>query len=490
VLQVPKVLFVFVDPPLSVSAYRGSYHGGLASLSASLKKAGHSTSLLHLTQQPSEIDRDAFVLRVREHDPDLVAFTATSNVYAVVAKLASWLANAELGIPTICGGIHATFDPRGVLEGSRLDAVCVGEGDQALVDVCDRMGSGQNLDGIPNIWVKTGGGITGSPIRPLVQDLDGLPFPDRDLFDYPELELEARGIARVMFSRGCPYSCTYCCNNAYRKVYEGQGEYVRLRSVDSVLAELEDIKEKWDSITEYLFDDDVLFCRKKWLRAFAAAYPTRIGLPFSCNLRPNMIDAEVVELLRTSNCTLVRIGLESGDPRVRQDLLNRHLSDGDILRAAELLHGAGISVSTFNMVGLPGETPRGALSTVKLNARARTDYVQASIFQPYRGTRLYDVCREDGMLSESELTTDYFTDTTLTLKDMSRSQVRMFRRHLARLARVYRLVYRLPPGISRKVEGALDAVLAFPPTAAASEILLRPVDRVRHGLNALLRWIR
>jgi len=308
--------------------------------------------------------------------------------------------------------------------------------------------------GIHNLWWKRpDGSIERGELRPLM-DLDTLPFPDREVYDYPNLHHERRGEATMMVSRGCPYACTYCCNEALRMVYRGLGKPVRFRSVPLVIAELRQVLEHYPFVQRFVFDDDILPLRRDWFREFAAAYRREIGRPFACNLRPNLADEEIVTLLREAGCEEVRFGIESGNDEIRNSLLNRQLSREEIARAIDLCHRAGMKVFAFNIVGFPGETVAQMLDTVKLNAAVRADVTRVTIFYPYQRTRLHEVSREQGLLTE-RIVCDYATDTVLGFDKLHRNRVIFIRRYFPILARLYRWAGKHP-----RVERALDRLLS------------------------------
>jgi radical SAM superfamily enzyme YgiQ (UPF0313 family) len=260
----------------------------------------------------------------------------------------------------------------------------------------------------------------------------------------------------MMVSRGCPYRCTYCCNEALRGVYRGLGKSVRFRSVPLVIAELRHVLESYPFIQRFVFDDDILPLRRDWFREFARSYAEEIGRPFACNLRPNLTDEEIVTLLQEAGCEEVRFGIESGNDQVRNDLLNRELSREEIVRAFDLCHQAGMKVFSFNIVGFPGETVQQMLDTVKLNAAVRADVTRVTIFYPYQRTQLYEVSKEAGLLTD-RVVIDYATDTVLGFDKVHRNRVVFIRRYFPILAKLYRWAQRRPAFVERWLDGFLSA---------------------------------
>jgi len=432
-----KVIFIYPDL-LEGAAWRGYYYSGLGILSAVLKAAGHQAALLHVTQP---IARQEFLARLGAllpaEGPRLIGFSITSNMVPFLREWSGWIKAQWPEAWIIAGGVHPTLVPQETLSIPGVDLVCVGEGEGAIVELASALQENRPPSGIRNLWWKRAdGSIEQNPLRPLV-DLDTLPFPDRALYDYPHLHHERQGEATMMVSRGCPYACTYCCNEALREVYRGLGRPVRFRSVPLVIAELRQVLQDYTFVRRFVFDDDILPLRRDWFRDFAQAYAAEIGRPFACNLRPNLADEEIVGLLKTAGCDEVRFGIESGNDAIRNGLLNRRLSREEIFRAVDLCHRAGMKVFSFNIVGFPGETVAQMLDTVKLNAAVRADVTRVTIFYPYQRTRLYELSREQGLLTE-RIVTDYATDSILGFDKVQRNRVVFIRRYFPILSRLYR----------------------------------------------------
>jgi radical SAM superfamily enzyme YgiQ (UPF0313 family) len=236
---------------------QGRIHLGSGYLSACLKQSGHEVAFLHLVEP---IGREEFLQWLCSQDAGLVAFSATSLMFPKVKEMARWT-KEETGLPVVAGGVHPTLDPAGTLQVPYIDFVCIGEGEWVLVELAEALEGRGRVEDIESLWGRWRGREFSTPVRPLVEDLDTLPFPDRSIFDMSKMAPDQRERITVMASRGCPYRCRYCSNHAQRKVYPNGDRYVRFRSVDNVLTEVEELAERADGVDHVRFDDDILTLR-------------------------------------------------------------------------------------------------------------------------------------------------------------------------------------------------------------------------------------
>ena len=385
-------------------------------LSAALKNAGHECRLVI-----TETGRDLPPNIITEQ-ADIFAFSVMTGMQNWALDMSRWLKSRFPDCLVIFGGPHATFFPD-IINRDGVDIICRGEGEEALVELADAVASRLDYSRIANLWVKqTDGSICRNDVRSLNPQLDSLPLPDRSLYA-PYQELWHNPVQTFISSRGCPYNCTFCFNHQMVELYRGKGRYVRHRSPGQVIAEIEQLRQV-KKIKRVYFADDTFALDKAWLQEFLPVYGTRIGLPFHCLIRINQLDAGLVHLMKANGCETVFFGIESGDETIRNQILNKDISDHEIIRGASLLKQAGIRFRTYNIVGFPGETFEQALKTVQINIAIGTDYPWCSIFTPYPGTKLAHYACEQGYLP-STLTADaidssFFVTSMLQNPDSSR----------------------------------------------------------------------
>jgi radical SAM superfamily enzyme YgiQ (UPF0313 family) len=454
-----KITFVYPDMQPQIRYWKGYYYTGIGSLSSYLKNNGHETSLVHICQP---INKRAFIQRIIDEKPNIIGFSSTSHAFPVVKVLAAWMREENLHIPVICGGIHPTISPHEAINTRGVDMICRGEGEEPLVGLCEKMEASKDTSNLQNIWFKNKRLVKKNPLRTLYKDITTLPFSDRSIFEYKSLYHESQGCATVMVSRGCSYRCSYCCNNALKVLYDKKSKYTRFRSVESALSEIKQIKRSFSYINAIHFDDDILFLNKKWGEAFMSRYKAEMALPFSCNARPNLPDRRSDKLLSEAGCHQVSIGLESGNDYIRNTILNRNLNHEQIMSAFRFCREENIHVKSFNIIGIPFEDSKAVLDTIKCNAEASVEKFQATIFQPYKGTRLYELCKEKGFLDNNEeLLGTLFSRSPLTLDTMSAEQVFMFRNYFKILVQIYKLLLTFSKGNPNHVTQFADSVLSI-----------------------------
>lgn len=438
-----RVTFIYLDLATDEPTYTGYFHHGIASLSAVLKKAGHETSLIQFTK---EISTKKFQKKIKFLKPDLIGFSSTTHVFPFVQKYAAAVKEIT-NVPIICGGVHPTLQPEKVLSDKNIDMVCIGESDMAFVELCQKLEKGEAIENIESIWVKRGKKIFRNKIRPLVSNLDSLPFPDREIFDYPNLNLEKRGIGTFMFSRGCPYQCTFCCEPTLRKLYPNPQNYFRFRSPQSAVEEIKKVVKKYPFIKFVRLDDDLLFAKKEWVKEFVQLYQKEVGLPFSADMRVNLADEELFSLLKQAGGYLLRFGLESGNDFILKEVLNKNITVEQIKKAFKLAKEKKFKTQAYNMIGLPYESPKEILETIKLNAEIKPDISVVSIFYPYQGTYLYEFCRQEGFLKNGKnlkVPKNYYSYSVLSLPALRKKQINFFFRYFHLLKNFYSFLFRIP----------------------------------------------
>jgi radical SAM superfamily enzyme YgiQ (UPF0313 family) len=399
-----NIAFVFssqnVFSPEKPLQYQEEMNFGISYISALLKKHGHRTTLFVLTK---DTRMDAFRAFINGFRPAVLCFSAVTSEFFFIAR---WIKNIKAEFPQIFllgGGCHLSLNPEDGL-GTDLDAICLGEGEYPTLELVERLEGGRSPSGIENFWFNRNGKVEKNRLRPFWENLDELPFPDREMWWPWTLDLDSR--PAVLLGRGCPFQCTYCSNHALKKL--ASGAYVRCRSAGNIIAELQDITEQQSSVREVYFEVETFNVNMPWAldlcRQLAAFNSQRaVPLDFGVNIRvtPNTDFGPLFAAMRGSGFTFINVGVESGSERIRREIMKRHYSNDDIIRTASLARENRLKVHFLNMIGLPTETEEDVRQTIAVNRACQPDmWPSHSIFFPYPGTEIHRVCREMKLLPQ------------------------------------------------------------------------------------------
>lgn len=405
-----NVLFIyslnsFASPVKPIRDFE-SIQFGISYISAVLKQHGHNTALLVLNSVMGRLSKKKIKLideSMQEFSPQLIGFTTVATEYPFIAEIARYIKQKYPDIYLLIGGPHASLNPAAVLSDD-FDALCIGEGEYAVLELVEQLSANKSPSGICNLWFKHGGRIEKNRPRPFLQDIDSLPFPDRDMWLKWVYMPEAR--YSILLGRGCPFQCSYCSNHALRKV--SAGKYVRYRSPGNIVEELKETVRKFPLHREVYYEVETVWADKKWaldlcdkLEVFNKSLSSPLTFGVNIRVTPNADFEDFFAALKKSNFRFINIGLESGSERIRTEVLRRRYSNNDIIRTVRLARKYGLKVNILNMIGFPGETPADFEETINVNRTCLPDSSAISIFFPYPGTDLHLLCKEKGLLGNS-----------------------------------------------------------------------------------------
>jgi len=381
-------------------------------LSSALKQAGHSCRLcfdpqlfndtfLYSRPLSGLFDYSEIIIdELRSYSPDLVAFSVVSDNFPWAVRLSEKI-KQELNVPVVFGGVHPTSVPEYVLRYSPADYVLMGEGEGAIVDLADNLHNDTVCRTIPNICTRDGDRFILNDVRRLIEDLDSLPFPDKDIF-YEKLP-HMRDSYISLSSRGCVNKCTFCNNSLYKdKIYRGKGRFFRRRSPQNVLDELVAAKRKYH-YTAIHFWDEIFISDRKWLFAFLEGYRKDINVPFTCCIHVNFVDEEVADLLKQSNCWQAIMGVQSLNENLKRTILNRRETNDKVRNAILLLRKRGIMAICENMLGLPTQDEQDVVDMLSFYNETRPNRLSVYFLRYYPGTKIIDIAREHNMLTAADV---------------------------------------------------------------------------------------
>ncbi len=393
-------------------------------------------------------DRAAMMESIRAQRPDVLACSVLTTVYPWMLEVAREAKQLFPALKVVFGGVHASAVPDVVMAEDVVDFVCVGEGDVAFPALLASLEQGGPHTPIPNIRHRLGDGtVVRGPQAGFVQDLDSLPFFDKQLW---EDHVRVGDFYMTMASRGCPYRCTFCFNNFFARLPDGKrGKYVRQRSVDHMMGELVAAKRRY-RIRFVDFEDDIFTVDKKWLRAFLDRYKREIRLPFQCLTHARYMDAEIAAWLRDAGCRVAQMGVQSVDEEFKTVTLKRYEDNDSVLGAIDVLNAAGIKLKGDHIFGLPGE-PAGAQEAARrayaLHTPARIDTFWATYFP---GTEMLADARRLGLVTDDDIA-QINRGLFRTYHDgghVPEAQLRSYHAH--------ELLFRAMPLLPRSLRGRID----------------------------------
>jgi len=381
-------------------------------LSAVLKKAGYETELIF---DPALFDSFIFnnpllrkffdktnllIEEIIAAKADLVCFSVVSDIYGWAVKLAQEF-KQRCQVPIIFGGIHASSVPEIVINRDCVDYVCVGEGEEALLELVKALDAGQDTTIIPGIWAKRKGSIVANQVREIKNNLDDLPFPDKELF-YKKYRGFIKDIYWVSSSRGCVYQCSFCCHSFFKKLYPAGKKFFRERSIENVITELKWAKEKY-KIKKVCFVDDLFISGKERIKLFLNRYKDEINLPFACEVHPLQVDEEIVGWLSEAGCATVGMGIQTISEELRKNVLNRGGSNEKIKVVLAAFKKTKIFLFAEIIIGIPGQDEEELLSIVKFFAEHEVDFVLPLWLRYYPRIDIIGIAQDKGILSAEDI---------------------------------------------------------------------------------------
>jgi anaerobic magnesium-protoporphyrin IX monomethyl ester cyclase len=383
---------------------------GVAYLSGAVKAAGHEFKLV-LAQDKKVTD---IVTVIEAFNPDFLGFTCMTGIHREALDLAKRLKETGVKAPTIFGGPHPTLFYEDMITKDVVDIICIGEGEQSLVNLLNTADQKSSYFNVPGFCFKDRGQ---SYIPEPLPELDNLSPCDWSCYEgTPALDQ----LPVIMPIRGCPYSCTYCFNEGMRELFD-KNRYIRhhspQRAVEEALSAVRVFRQK----SPVIIQSDTIGIDLEWTREFFELFHKDVNSSFVALLRPELVKQELVDILKTHNCHSVAIGVESGSERVRNELLNRKYSNQLLIDVADRLHKAGIRFRSYNLMAIPTETESEIWETISINVRMKTDWPRPAIFIPMPRTKLTEIAIREKYLDRME-----FDDLPANINVMSPTMLKKF----------------------------------------------------------------
>lgn len=389
---------------------------GVAYVSAYIKQKGHTVDLIF---DPKQFDR-AYIRskrlahyfgearlqdnleKIAEIKPDIIGFSCTTAHYQWALGYARAIKKRFPNIYIIMGGEHPTVVPELVIKEKSIDFLCVGEGEVAFSELLEMLEKNNHSYKINNIWAKDKeGNVIQNPLRPLIQDLDSIPFPDKGLFVG---HLPSNFFTEPYFftSRGCPYICSYCGVERMKKIYKGLGIFVRRNSPKRAIAELEVLKNKYGA-KYILVEDDVFAMNEKWMSEFVPLYKKKIGLPFAAFGHTQLLTPKMVKLMKQAGVDFLWFGLQSASEKIRREVHQRYEKNEEVIRAFDLCRKAGIKTMVDHILNVPHETVESMYEAFSLYNRIRPNIINCYNLLYFPKSKINETALEAGLINDKDI---------------------------------------------------------------------------------------
>jgi len=411
--MIMKILLV--DPPFYrfIGYYSRYFPLGLAYLAAVLRDKGHIVSIYDADFTPQATEMEFSYLeekypkyieavssfkhpiwqemgdRIKKFHPDLVGITMMTTKAASAFRVAQLCKEYNKDVPVVVGGPHPTVRAEEVLKISpHVDFVVRGEGEKSFPELISAIENNQGKKKI-------------NPPQELVEDLDSVPYPARDLLGAKD-SYSSEDMGLIMTGRGCPYNCTFCSSKGI------WGQRARFRSVKNVIDEIKEVKACYGT-RQFGFKDDIFTISKVRAVEFCQSLISQnLKINWDANARVNLIDKELLTLMKKAGCNGLKLGIESGSQRIL-NLMKKGTTLEQIKRTAQLLRESGIHWTGYFMIGLPTETREEMLDTLNLMKEIKPDYASLSVYEAFPGTELFDLGLNLGLVQKERTLKDFYT---------------------------------------------------------------------------------
>lgn len=348
---------------------------GVMYISAVVHRAGHHCLIVSL---------DEMVQVAHTWKPDIIGMSIMTGDQNKFRHAATLLKRSRQWNPAIIlGGPHPTFFPEDCCKWAAT--ILPGEAENEISE------------------------LLGSDHR--YPDINSIPWPDRK--DFGNMK-----IRDFITSRGCPHACTYCYNDQWNKLFPETGK-LRVRSVKDVVGEIMTVNPEF-----VYFQDSCFAVSMRWMLDFADLYAKKVKIPYHCHLRPDQVTEDRAQLLHKSGCYSTRIALETASDRLRKLINRAHTTNAETYTAAKNLRRYGVRLMIQNILCLPTSTIEEDLNTLEVNIIAQPEYAWCSIFTPYPGTVLGNLCIQNGWYKGDyeDITDSFFDHSVLDISPEYREQ--------------------------------------------------------------------
>jgi radical SAM superfamily enzyme YgiQ (UPF0313 family) len=366
---------------------------GLAYLAASLQKSNYQVTILDYSLE--KFSKENLLKIIKEKNISIIGLTAVTPNIKETLFLANLIKKKFPKKIIILGGPHATLQAEKILKTTgSIDYILRGEGEIRLPKLIEYILKKECPENLAGLTFRKNNQIINTPEADFISNLDNLPFPARELLDIQKYSKHLFSVRKpattILTSRGCPYHCIYCSKPI-------TGSKFRARSPENVVSEIELLKNKYNIKEIIFYDDTFTLDKERVLKICQSMIEKKLGIQWKCETRVNLVDEELLKLMKKAGCYLIAYGIESGSQKIL-DILKKNITLSQIERSIKITKEAGIDVLGYFMLGIPGENEKDIQKTINFAKKLNIDYAQFSIATAYPETELYQIAKSQNKL--------------------------------------------------------------------------------------------
>jgi len=335
---------------------------------------------------------------IRDIKPGLIGISIWTTFAASSFYTAQLAKKIFPEVPIVLGGPHATVRATEILDiCPHVDFVIQGESEQSLTSLAKALNSNYQFDTIKGIAYRIKGKVFKLPPSKHTINLNLFPFPDRSLL-INESSYNSEDMGLMMTSRGCPFACTYCATTTNR---------VSFRTTDHILSEIQYVRERYGTV-QFTFKDDSFTVNSERVKEFCNDLIAKgININWECNTRVNLINEQLLQLMKNAGCNFIKVGVESGSKSILKSM-NKGITLDQIIKASHLFRKTGIHWTAYFMIGVPGETINDIKKTIDFMKHIRPDFICIGVYEPFPGTAMFESGIIRGLFNDNMTLKDFF----------------------------------------------------------------------------------
>lgn len=413
----------FLNPPQTSSKYK--FLGvvapslGIGYMAAVLEEYGYDVDVLDASAL--ELTYDEIGEEILKRNPDIVSISALTPTIGVALDSADKVKQVKPDTVVVLGGYHPTFEFKSVLEEPSVDVVVRGEGEYTFLELVQTIEMGGDLANVEGLAFhdEKDLSLVVTPDRPIIVDLDELPFPAFHLFPMEKYKILniTTNVATIITTRGCPMKCSFCSSAALH------GDHLRRRSYQNVCDEIE-IRLREQNIDTIAFMDDTFTLNRKYVLDFCAEIKKRnLKFWWGCTSRVDTLDEELLEIMKDAGCITIFIGVESADQQMLEKM-NKNITVSKTENAFRTARKVGIRTIASCVIGMPEDTRKSIAKTIEFVKSLNPNYALYSLATPYPGTRFYNETFKKNLIQIRDWSKFTLLDPVLKTVDVSSKELR------------------------------------------------------------------